>query len=296
MDTIRLRYFCTVARLGSATAAAKELNVTVAAVSKSVRALRDELGYDLVVPHGRGLIVTDHGRLVAERADRLLADLDALYDPESLSNRTNDHFRLGAYGWFASGFYGELMERHIPHCDVRLYDMAPAQLEHAVAKNEIDVMITTRPTGRPDLTYERIGRMPYAVFARQRLLDRYDPDDLPFAVQGMADVSGDGSSASDFWPLRPNQRVVKYPVGSVNSVLELCRRGLAAAHLPVFAAAIHNRDVQASRRLVHVEHSRIRQNRTLVDVFVARRTSNPDPHFVEKVAGPLASVCCDVEL
>lgn len=296
MDTTRLRYFSAVARLGSVTAAAQELNVTVAAVSKSVRALSDELGYDLVVPHGRGLLVTDHGRLVAERADRLLADVEALYDPEVLSSRASDHFRLGAYGWFASGFYGELMEHHIPHCDVTLYDTAPEQLEHAVAKNEIDVMITTRPTGRPDLTYECVGRMPYAVFARRRLLDRCDPRELPFAVQGMADPGGDGSSTSDFWPSRPNQRVVKYPVGSVNSVFELCRRGLAAAHMPVFVAAIHNRDVQARRRLVHVEHPGIRRSPTMVDVFVARRTSNPDPHFVEKVAGPLASVCCNLEL
>lgn len=57
-----LRAFESVARLGSLTAAAKDLNVTPSALSRHITLLEGQLGVPLLIRHGRGLSLTDRGR------------------------------------------------------------------------------------------------------------------------------------------------------------------------------------------------------------------------------------------
>ncbi|MDA8746617.1 LysR family transcriptional regulator [Litoreibacter sp.] len=60
-----LRAFEAMARLGGFSSAARELNVTHAAIAQHVRGLEAELGQILVVREGRGMGLTDAGRLLA---------------------------------------------------------------------------------------------------------------------------------------------------------------------------------------------------------------------------------------
>ncbi len=58
-----LRSFEAVARLGSVTAAAKELHVTHSAISQQIKVLEDIIGVALFIREGRGLRVSEDGRL-----------------------------------------------------------------------------------------------------------------------------------------------------------------------------------------------------------------------------------------
>ncbi|KTC41008.1 transcriptional regulator [Pseudomonas sp. ABAC61] len=60
-----LRSFESVARLGSVTAAAKELHVTHSAISQQIKVLEEMIGVTLFVREGRGLRVSEDGRLYA---------------------------------------------------------------------------------------------------------------------------------------------------------------------------------------------------------------------------------------
>lgn len=60
-----LRSFESVARLGSVTAAARELHVTHSAISQQIKVLEAMIGVTLVVREGRGLRVSEDGRLYA---------------------------------------------------------------------------------------------------------------------------------------------------------------------------------------------------------------------------------------
>lgn len=60
-----LRAFETVARAGSYSAAARELNVTHAAIAQHVRTMESELKTSLLVREGRGMALTDAGRQLA---------------------------------------------------------------------------------------------------------------------------------------------------------------------------------------------------------------------------------------
>lgn len=61
-----LRAFEAAARAGSFSAAARELNVTHAAIAQHVRALEARLGTSLLVRAGRGVMMTDAGRILAD--------------------------------------------------------------------------------------------------------------------------------------------------------------------------------------------------------------------------------------
>jgi LysR family transcriptional activator of nhaA len=66
-----LRYFWTVARAGSVTGAARELNLTQPAVSAQIRALEDAIGEPLFKKSGRGLVLTETGHLAFQYADEI---------------------------------------------------------------------------------------------------------------------------------------------------------------------------------------------------------------------------------
>jgi DNA-binding transcriptional LysR family regulator len=74
----QLRYAAAVARHRHFTRAAVECHVAQSAMSAQVRRLEAELGVALFVRTSRRVDLTPAGRLVAERAGRVLAELDAL--------------------------------------------------------------------------------------------------------------------------------------------------------------------------------------------------------------------------
>lgn len=73
MNLHALRIFHAVAEKGGVTRAAEELLISQPAVTAQVRNLEKELGFALLAPKGRGVLLTDGGRLVADYAKRLFA-------------------------------------------------------------------------------------------------------------------------------------------------------------------------------------------------------------------------------
>src|ERR1700745_4496338 len=77
LDVTRLRVLVAVARNGSVTAAAGELNYAQPSVSHHLARLEAETGAQLLERVGRGIRLTDAGRLLAERAEEIIGRLDA---------------------------------------------------------------------------------------------------------------------------------------------------------------------------------------------------------------------------
>ncbi len=77
LDFTRLRVLAAVARHGSVTGAAQELNYAQPSVSHHLARLEAETGSKLIQRAGRGIRLTDAGRLLAERATEILGRLDA---------------------------------------------------------------------------------------------------------------------------------------------------------------------------------------------------------------------------
>lgn len=77
MELRHLRYFVAVADHGGISHAADRLHIAQPAVSRQIRDLEHELGFDLLQREGRRVVLTDAGRVFAERARSILQQTDA---------------------------------------------------------------------------------------------------------------------------------------------------------------------------------------------------------------------------
>src|SRR6266496_1109057 len=77
LDVTRLRVIDAVARHGSVTKAAKELHYSQPAVSHHLARLEAETGAQLLQRVGRGIRLTEAGRLLADRAAEIVGRIDA---------------------------------------------------------------------------------------------------------------------------------------------------------------------------------------------------------------------------
>jgi DNA-binding transcriptional LysR family regulator len=73
-----LRYFLTVAREGSMTAAADFLHVTQPTLSRQLKDLEQELGKKLFIRSSHSIILTDEGMLLRKRAEEIVDMVDKL--------------------------------------------------------------------------------------------------------------------------------------------------------------------------------------------------------------------------
>ncbi|WP_050180539.1 LysR family transcriptional regulator [Domibacillus robiginosus] len=73
-----LRYFLTVAREGSITAAADFLHVTQPTLSRQLKDLEQELGKKLFIRRSHSVILTDEGMLLRKRAEEIIDMVDKL--------------------------------------------------------------------------------------------------------------------------------------------------------------------------------------------------------------------------
>jgi DNA-binding transcriptional LysR family regulator len=77
LDVTRLKVLVAVARHGSVTAAARALNYAQPSVSHHIARLEAETGTRLLERVGRGIRLTEAGRLLAERAEEIIGRLDS---------------------------------------------------------------------------------------------------------------------------------------------------------------------------------------------------------------------------
>jgi DNA-binding transcriptional LysR family regulator len=77
LDVRRILLFTEVARRGSVTATARAMNYTPSAVSQQISRLEAEAGQPLLERHARGVTLTDAGRALAERGERIERELKA---------------------------------------------------------------------------------------------------------------------------------------------------------------------------------------------------------------------------
>lgn len=78
MNLRHLRNFWTVARMGGVAKAAERLNLTSQTVSGQVRQLEEDIGTALFRPAGRGLELTEAGRMALSYADEILQLADEM--------------------------------------------------------------------------------------------------------------------------------------------------------------------------------------------------------------------------
>lgn len=98
MNPKHLRYFWATAHAGSVAAAASQLHLTPQTVSAQIKILEDDLGTALFKPAGRGLDLTDAGRVALSYADEIFAlaqDLVSSLRADVAPHHAMASFRVG---------------------------------------------------------------------------------------------------------------------------------------------------------------------------------------------------------
>lgn len=155
LDVARLRVLDAVARCGSLTAAAVELNYSQPTVSHHLARLEAEVGTQLMQRAGRGMRLTQAGQLLADRAAEIIGRIEAA-DAELAAHvgLTAGRVRLAGF----SSAVGSLVPR------------AVAALAEAHAGLQIS-LIDTHPTEALELL--RAGKVDVAVIFRH---DETEPE------------------------------------------------------------------------------------------------------------------------
>lgn len=240
MDLNRLRYFRVVAETGSIREAAATLHLSPTALSKAVKVLEREAGVALVRPRGRGIVLTDAGRLLALHAR---APLETLADlPRMLASSTppGDALRFASHEVFGTYFLRSVLG-HAPS-DARIEHryLQPGAIEAAVRDGESDLGVTYLPLPTQGTVHAHIGDVAMGVFGTSAW--REAPiDALEFAAPVLPTIGAPLRAQSlDGWPDDRLPRAVRHRITTTESALELCRQGDAVAVFPHFVVRIHN--------------------------------------------------------
>ncbi len=124
----RLRILREVAHHGGVTAAARELHYSASAVSQQMTALEQEVGAPVLERRGRGIVVTEVGRVLVEHAEILLAaERETQSAIEEVRHAQTVELSVGVFSTVAAALIPPILD-----------DLAVRQPEVRVRTREID--------------------------------------------------------------------------------------------------------------------------------------------------------------
>jgi DNA-binding transcriptional LysR family regulator len=166
MEIRTLRAFVEVVRQGGFTKAAQTVYATQSTVSKAVRQLEEELGFQLLERSGHRSKPTDAGEIVYRRALAILAEGDDLKtELGELRGLAGGALRLGFppigsntlfARWFAA------YRSRYPGVELRLTEHGSKRLEELVLAGELDLAASLLPVGE-EFEWRELRREPIDV-------------------------------------------------------------------------------------------------------------------------------------
>lgn len=155
MNYHHLHYFWVVATEGGMARAAERLDVAVQTVSSQVHALERSLGVSLLKPEGRGLTLTDAGRIALREADEIFRRGSRL--PELLHSQARERtikLNVGLSDGLPKLLVHQLLQPVLeePHLQLRCTEDRTEELLAALALHRIDLVLCDQaPPVNPNL-------------------------------------------------------------------------------------------------------------------------------------------------
>jgi LysR family transcriptional regulator, transcriptional activator of nhaA len=145
-----LRYFWAVAHDGNLTRTADRLNLSQSALSAQIKQLEARIGQALFERRGRGLHLTEAGRIALDHADTIFATGEELLDTLRETSRPARALRVGALSTLSRNFQMAFLEPVLGRTDVEiiLRSGSASELYAALDALNIDVLLTNTPPAR----------------------------------------------------------------------------------------------------------------------------------------------------
>ena len=138
------RPFRAVARDGTLTGAARRLNLSQSALSTQLRALEAALGQDLFERRGRGLVLTEAGRIALDHAEAIFRTAEDLTATLRERGRARRALRVGALATLSRNFQMQFLRPLTGRTDVEVVLRAGSQDEllRGLEALALDVVLT----------------------------------------------------------------------------------------------------------------------------------------------------------
>jgi LysR family transcriptional activator of nhaA len=178
-----LHYFWAVAHEGNLTRAAAGLRVSQSALSSQIRQLEASLGEALFERVGRGLALTEAGRVALSFADDIFATGDALRATLAQGRGRAQALRVGAVATLSRNFQESFLKPLFGQADLRL-SLHAGGLDDLVARlsaHSLDLVLsnrTPRRGGDRALRCRRLARQAVSIVGPKRRRRFTFPDDL----------------------------------------------------------------------------------------------------------------------
>lgn len=182
----QLRYLVALDETKHYRRAAEHCSISQPSLSAQIQNIEEALGVQLVERSRSGVALTPVGREVAERARRLLDEVQGIIDfAAGAQHGLVGTIRLGAKPTLGPYLLPYVVAKlHRQHPDLRLYvrEGAPRELEHELRRGVHDVILAQLPVVGSELVTQRLFREPlYLALAADHPLaekEEIEPKDL----------------------------------------------------------------------------------------------------------------------
>ena len=239
LDWDDLRYFLTVARHGSLTAAAKELRVAQSTVGRRLGSLESTLGARLLNRTPEGYVLTLAGLSVKDQAERV--ETEALSVERLVGGRDaklEGTVRISSPETIAAHILAPCFAAlQLQHPDI-LIELMPALNDVSLSRREADIAIRLSPADQHDLVVRKLGRIAFGLYASVDYLDRFGIPDFAAGCSGhrfMTVLHGVGTDAQATWlGSLAGRATVGFQTGSHEALFSATTAGGGLACLAVF--------------------------------------------------------------
>lgn len=150
MDLKQLRTFIMVAESGSLSSASDRLRLAQPALSRQIKLLEDEIGFDLFIRSGRGMQLTEHGGVLLSRVAGLIKQLDdSIQDVRSLLAEPTGNVVLGCIPTASHVVAGRIAVRvaaELPQVSLRIVEGYAGHLIDWLHRGEVDLAVLYGPS------------------------------------------------------------------------------------------------------------------------------------------------------
>ncbi len=282
----QLRYFDAVARIGSFGAAADACAITQPALSMQIQALERYLGVQLLERGRAGVLLTECGRDVAQRAAKILGDVRDIVDvTRSQTDIPSGPLSLGVIPSVAPYLLPALLplaQDAYPDLDLHIRETQTHQLLHELAAGDLELLLLALPVEPTDIEVEPLfeDRFLLAVPAERAVLkiahatpELLQTDRLLLLEEGHCLRD----QALAFCNLRQVGNINTFGASSLSTIAQMVVNGLGMTLLPELCLPLENRNGEMHL----IRFSDPEPQRT---IGLAWRKSSPRKHHFLKLA------------
>jgi LysR family transcriptional regulator, nitrogen assimilation regulatory protein len=162
MDLRQLRTFSCVAELGSLSKASDTLRVAQPALSRQIKLLEHELRAELFTRNGRGMVLTDAGRVLLARTAGIVRQIDQVRDEiQSTGGPPSGRVVLGLVPTVSCVISARLARRTVdryPGISLCIVESYSGHLMEWLHRGEMDLALIYGPSSDLHLTVQSLGR------------------------------------------------------------------------------------------------------------------------------------------